>query len=282
MRIHTLRRSAGRGLRPPGDDLPQLLDAHIAHPQHPRAAPGDVDDRGGHGLAAGPAVQVDRHGSPSCSIASSTSWRRQAAAVRTAHRHRAGGGSAARWPPGAAASGPRPSRRCRRGPSAATAGPRTMVSPPGQNPSTRSRAALPMPGAMPSSVRGEPTRTGTGMSRPRPFASSRPPDGLGVERVGAQPVDRVGREHDELAVRHVRRGEVQPHRPLRRDVHVKTPQPAHQPTNLSSSSILQSRSCTTWVHSRLVHPLKSIMHNLGAWKRVPGTSGPGRPWLGPF
>ncbi len=50
---------------------------------------------------------------------------------------------------------------------------RTMsVSPPGQNVSTRLRMLGVTSSAKPSSPRQEPTSTGTGMSRPRPFAAS--------------------------------------------------------------------------------------------------------------
>ena len=54
----------------------------------------------------------------------------------------------------------------------------TTVSGPGQNASTRSRDLLGHEAARPSRVRGLPTSTGTGMSRPRPFAASseRTPD----------------------------------------------------------------------------------------------------------
>ena len=52
---------------------------------------------------------------------------------------------------------------------------------------------------MPSRVRGDPTSTGTGMSRPRPLAASSAPTASGRERVGAEAVDRVGRQHDQLA-----------------------------------------------------------------------------------
>ncbi len=48
----------------------------------------------------------------------------------------------------------------------------TTVSAPGQNASIRSRAGLVNRDARPSTVRTEPIRTGTGMSRPRPFAAS--------------------------------------------------------------------------------------------------------------
>ena len=46
------------------------------------------------------------------------------------------------------------------------------------------------------------TSTGGGISRPRPLASSSACDRVGVEGVGAHAVDRVGRQHDQLAALH--------------------------------------------------------------------------------
>ena len=61
----------------------------------------------------------------------------------------------------------------------------TRVSAPGQNASTRSRAALADRMARPSTCRGLPTSTGTGMSRPRPLAASSRGDRRRAEGVGS-------------------------------------------------------------------------------------------------
>ena len=103
---------------------------------------------------------------------------------------------------------------------------------------------------MPSRVRGEPTSTGTGMSRPRPFAASSAADGVGVEGVGAQAVHRVGRQHDELAAATV----VVAIRPSRAptDAHVIAPDPAHVASCLSRPRALSSKSILFKVDHALV------------------------------
>ena len=61
-----------------------------------------------------------------------------------------------------------------------------------------------------------PTSTGTGMSPAAALGREQPGDGLRRERVGAQAVDRVGRQHDELAAAYRVAGQVEPDRPLAR------------------------------------------------------------------
>ena len=110
--------------------------------QHPRHRAGHVDDRATARPAGGAAVEVDGDGvaelrrrprrrSWPAAGRSGSRWSRPSVRRR----------AAARWPPGAAASGARPCRWCHRGPTPATARRgRPAVSAPGQNASTRSRA----------------------------------------------------------------------------------------------------------------------------------------------
>ena len=99
-------------------------------------------------------------------------------------------------------AGPRPCRRRR--PRSQARRRRVLArpgsAPPGQNASAscvRHRRQARRPGR--PSVDASPTSTGTGMSRPRPLAASSPVDRGRGERVGADAVDGVGRQHDQLA-----------------------------------------------------------------------------------
>ena len=74
----------------------------------------------------------------------------------------------------------------------------TSVSAPGQNASIRSRAGSDTALTSPSSVSREPTSTGSGMSRPATLGGQQVGDRGRVERVGADAVDRVGRQHHQL------------------------------------------------------------------------------------
>ena len=98
---------------------------------------------------------------------------RVAGEVGGADGHRPGALEQVEGEPVVAASAPRPSRGCRRGPTAATAaGCRRSSAGPGQNRSTSRRAYSVTPVASASSVVAELISTGGGISRPRPLASS--------------------------------------------------------------------------------------------------------------
>ena len=87
---------------------------------------------------------------------------------------------------------------------------RTRVRAPGQNAAMRARASAGISRARPSTVRTLGTRTGGGMSRPRPLAASTAATAFGVERVGADAVDRVGRQDDDLTLTHGPGGRLDP------------------------------------------------------------------------
>ena len=118
------------------------------------------------------------------------------------HGHRADRRAAARGRPGAAASGRRRCRRCRRGPRPATAACAARRGS-ARRARTPRRASRPDVGQRRRRGRrgcaATPTSTGTGMSRPRPFAREQRGDAASGERVGSDAVDGVGRQHDELA-----------------------------------------------------------------------------------
>ena len=99
----------------------------------------------------------------------------------------------------------------------------TRVSAPGQKASTSSQAISEKSVTRPCRVFGEPMRTGVGMLRPRPLASSRSADGLGGERVGADAVHGVGRQDHELAPADGGRGLAQTGRAVGRVVGVVSP-----------------------------------------------------------
>ncbi len=163
---------------------------------------GDVDDRGG--LAARRLARVDDH----VDLARRASPRPASASVAAgmpgevgrADGQRAGALEQRRGRRRGRASAPRRCRGCRRGPTAARAA--------GGRPGSAGRARTPRPAPGRSRARrwrarrassAALTSTGGGMSRPRPLASSRPRTAVGVERVGADAVDGVGGQHDQLA-----------------------------------------------------------------------------------